>query len=52
MDMKDMQDKAKDAMPDDEQVSKIADKVQEHTGHDAAIKVAKAEQWVKDRNND
>lgn len=52
MDMKDMQNKAKDAMPDDEQISKVADKIQEHTGKDAAIKVAKAEQWAKDHNKD
>ncbi len=45
-----MQNKAKGALPDDEQIEKASEKIQEQTSDDTDIKVAKAEQWLKDHN--
>ena len=52
MDMKDLQNKAKDAIPDDDTVENASEKVQEHTPDNVDTNVAKAEQWAKDHNKD
>ena len=52
MDMKDLANKAKDALPDDETLGKVGNKIREHTPDNVDVQVAKAEQWAKDHNKD
>ncbi len=50
--IKNLLHKAEIAIPDDETISKVADKLQQHTSPNAANKVDKAAQWAKDNNQD
>ncbi|WP_156157587.1 hypothetical protein [Demequina pelophila] len=50
MDMDELKKKAKDALPSDEQIEKVADKVEEHAPDEAGRTIGKAEQWAKDNN--
>ncbi len=52
MDMKDLENKAKDVLPDDDTAKKAGEAIREHTPDGADVTVAKAEQWVKDHNQD
>jgi hypothetical protein len=54
MDMNDQSwsDKAKNALPDDDTIESVSEKVQDKTPDGVDTNVAKAEQWVKDHNKD